>query len=184
MTNLWLIRHGETDWDIEGRWQGQADIPLNAAGRLQALTLAQQLQRISFSAIYTSDLIRAEETAAVLAHRTGLPLQRDSRLREIDQGKWEGLRLIEIETHYARLYQQHQIDPFSIAPPNGETAAQVLERVGAAVQDIVRRYPKKDIALVGHGFVFALLKQHYESWPKEILWDLIPATCKPQVLSL
>jgi broad specificity phosphatase PhoE len=88
MTCLLLIRHGETDWNIEGRWQGQADVPLNQRGRQQAIDIARSLCHSDIHAIYSSDLQRAWHTAQVLARLKKLPIQPDTRLREIHQGEW------------------------------------------------------------------------------------------------
>ncbi len=184
MTELWLIRHGETDWNVEGRWQGHADIPLNANGIAQAVTMAEKLQWIPFAAVYASDLIRARETAVILAKKIKLPVNREPRLREIDQGEWEGMLVGEIEARYAERFQQRSKDPFSVAPPGGETALQVLTRACAAIEDIVQSYPQEEVAVIGHGFVFALLRLHYQNLPKEKLWDLIPPNCEPYRLSV
>ena len=86
-THLLLARHGETDWNRIGRWQGQADPPLNEMGRRQAAELAERLVGQGISAIHTSDLLRASETAQVVAERLGLTVEEDLGLREIDVGR-------------------------------------------------------------------------------------------------
>ena len=96
MTTLYLIRHGETPWNVEGRYQGQLDPPLNENGRRQAQTTAAQLALMGFEAIYSSDLARAQQTAKALVEKTSLPLQLDPRLREIDQGEWQGILIGEL----------------------------------------------------------------------------------------
>ena len=95
MTTLLLVRHGETDWNAEGRLQGQTDRPLNDFGRRQARQLAEQLAGEEFEAICSSDLARARETAEILAERLGLPVELDPDLREKDWGNWEGLTAVE-----------------------------------------------------------------------------------------
>lgn len=129
MTQLILIRHGETDWNVEGRWQGQADVPLNERGRAQAVQLAQELKDDGIDAIYSSDLIRALETAEKLSEATKLSVQIDRRLREIHQGEWQGMLVSEIQTRYADRFARRRDDPLHIAPPGGETVAQVKTRV-------------------------------------------------------
>src|SRR5947199_3660663 len=91
MATLLLIRHGETDWNAEHRWQGHADVPLNARGREQAKALAEELAPEGIDAIYASDLSRARDTAEIVGERLGVPVVLDPDLREIDVGSREGL---------------------------------------------------------------------------------------------
>jgi broad specificity phosphatase PhoE len=95
VTKLLLVRHGETDWNAEGRLQGQTDRPLNDFGRRQARRLAEQLEGEELQAIYSSDLARARETAEIVSERLGLPVELDADLREKDWGTWEGLTAVE-----------------------------------------------------------------------------------------
>src|SRR5690242_8849001 len=95
MTTLLLVRHGETDWNADGRLQGQTDRPLSEYGRRQARQLAEELADDEIDAIYASDLSRARETAEIVGERLGLPVALDSDLREKDWGTWEGLTSVE-----------------------------------------------------------------------------------------
>ena len=95
MTTLLLVRHGETDWNADGRLQGQTDRPLSEFGRGQARQLAEELADEELEAIYASDLARACETAAIVGERLGLPVVLDPDLREKDWGTWEGLTAVE-----------------------------------------------------------------------------------------
>jgi broad specificity phosphatase PhoE len=90
VTTLLLVRHGETDWNAEGRLQGHTDMPLNDLGRRQARALADELAGDGIEAVYSSDLARASETAEIVAERLGLPVGLDPDLREKDWGTWEG----------------------------------------------------------------------------------------------
>ncbi len=174
MTRFILIRHGETDWNIEGRWQGQADVPLNARGREQAAKLARSLSETSIAAIYSSDLSRARETAERLAQVSGLQVCIDPRLREIHQGEWQGQLFTDIQAKYADEFHQRKKHPMSMAPPGGETAFQVRERVLGAIQDIGHKHLGRTVAIVSHGFAIAVLLAHYQNVPIEQVWDLIP----------
>src|SRR5437667_11321226 len=100
MTTLLLARHGETDWNREGRWQGWADPPLNEAGREQARALAEQLRTMPFDAVYSSDLRRAHETAEIVGRPHHVPIRVDRDLREIDIGSWSGLTRAEIDVQF------------------------------------------------------------------------------------
>ena len=95
MTTLLLVRHGETDWNAEGRLQGHTDRPLSDYGRRQARRLAEELEGEELEAIYSSDLARARETAEIVGERLGLPTVFDPDLREKDWGTWEGLDAVE-----------------------------------------------------------------------------------------
>jgi alpha-ribazole phosphatase len=174
MSRLILIRHGETDWNTEGRWQGQADVALNATGWSQAQHIAHSLERAGITAVYSSDLQRARQTAQTLADAIGLPVFLDSHLREIHQGEWQGLLFSEIQRRYAQAYQDQRRDPLNFAPPGGEPVAQVRERVLAATQEIIRRHPDATVAVVSHGFVLAVLITQLRELPFAQVWDLIP----------
>jgi broad specificity phosphatase PhoE len=140
MTTLLVARHGETDWNREGRWQGWADPPLNDTGRAQARRLAEELRETAFDAVYSSDLRRAFETAEILAAPHGAPVVADAGLREIDVGSWSGLTRSEIEARFPDGKR-----------PDGETHEQHGTRVRAAVVRIAREHLGERILLVTHG---------------------------------
>ena len=149
MTELLLVRHGETDWNRERRFQGHADPPLNQAGRVQARELAKSLAGEGIDAIYTSDLRRARETAEIVAARVGSDVVALRELREIDVGDWQGLTWPEIEERHpdgaARWHRDgHGWD-------GGETYDQLRERIVAALRVIAERHPRQRVLVVGHG---------------------------------
>ena len=140
MTDILIARHGETDWNREGRWQGWADPPLNDTGRAQARELAEELRQLPFDAVYSSDLKRAHETALIVAEPHGVPVVVDQGLREIDIGSWSGLTRSEI----------HERFPDG-ARPDGESHEQHFARTREAVLRIARANDGKRILIVGHG---------------------------------
>ena len=140
MTTILLARHGETDWNREGRWQGWADPPLNDTGREQARRLAGELRPMRFDAVYSSDLRRAHETAEILAAPHGAPVVVDTGLREIDVGSWSGLTRAEIAEQFPDGRR-----------PDGETHEEHGARVREAVARIARAHLGGRILLVGHG---------------------------------
>lgn len=161
MTTLWLVRHGETDWNREGRWQGQAPHAptLNVTGRAQALGLAMQLQGRDFAAIYTSDLQRAQDTARTLAHQVAAPLYFEPRLREMNLGVWEGMLTEELTRRYPSELREREVNPLTARPPGGgETVAEVVTRVRAAADDIAQRHASASVVLVSHGLALAALR--------------------------
>jgi broad specificity phosphatase PhoE len=174
MTRLYLVRHGETDWNLEGRWQGQTDVPLNGRGRLQAEQTAAWLADEGLAAVYTSDLKRAVETARLIAEPHGVQVIVDPRLRETNLGKWEGMLLGEIEAKYEKEFEARRSDPFRMAPPGGENAHQVQERVLAAIHEIVERHPDGRAAVISHGYALATVRSHFLKLPIEQLRELVP----------
>ncbi len=184
MTRLLLIRHGETDWNREGRYQGQSDVPLNAAGREQAWQLAEALRGTPLHAIYSSDLLRARETADALACATGAPLRLDPRLREVGLGKWEGRLFSDIQRLYPDLLRQRQQDPLHFAPPGGESVIDLMGRLMSAVRDITDLHPHGHVALVSHGFALAVIRVSLNDHPVERVWDLVPRNAETQWLEV
>jgi broad specificity phosphatase PhoE len=159
MTHLILIRHGETDWNVEGRYQGQADPPLNHRGLAQAHQLAVSLRDVPLDVLVTSPLSRAYQTAAILAEILGgLPLHVDPRLMEIHQGDWQTRLRSEIEALYPDLFQRWETEPWEITPPGGEHLRQVQARVYAALDDLLAQYQGQTIGLVTHRIPIALIK--------------------------
>jgi len=156
-TRIIAIRHGETDWNVATRIQGQLDIALNDAGRRQARRLADALSGEGLDAVYSSDLARARETAQAVAGKTGLELSTDSGLRERGFGVFEGLTFAEIEQRYpddARRWRQR--DPH-FGPGGGETLAAFFKRVVASVVALAARHRGQHIAVVAHGGVLDAL---------------------------
>ncbi len=184
MTRLILIRHGETDWNVEGRWQGQIDVPLNAKGKQQARAVAKSLREVPIDAIYASDLQRALSTAQEIARLKGLQVQTDARLREIHQGAWQGMLVKDIEARYAQRFAQRQHNPLTVAPPGGETVAQVKQRVVAAVEDIIQNHPHQTVVIVSHGFALAVILAHFQGRPIEDVWTMIPENGTPRVIDI
>jgi len=174
MTHLYLIRHGQTDWNLEGRWQGHADVPLNKNGRLQAAEIALSLASADLAAIYSSDLQRALDTAQAISAAAALEVQIDPRLREIHQGDWQGMLADDIERRYGELLRQRKTDPLSVAPPGGESVQQVRDRVIEAIEEIRQRHPHERVAVVSHGFALAVVQVHYLEHPLSKVWELIP----------
>ena len=164
-TRLLLARHGETDWNRLGRWQGQADPPLNDSGRRQALALGASLKTSVLAAVYSSTLKRASETAQVVAAQHRLNVCRDPRLNEIDLGDWEGLTRKEISVRYADLLRAWEADPCSVRPPHGETIADLEERVLAVMREIARAYPGETVCVVGHKISNGVIRSRYLGLP-------------------
>jgi probable phosphoglycerate mutase len=157
-TRIIAIRHGETAWNVDTRIQGQLDIPLNETGRWQAQRLARALAaREPIHAIYTSDLLRAWETARTVSESTGAPLATDEGLRERGFGVFQGKTFLEIEaTRPDDALRWRKRDPLW-APEGGESLSQMRDRVQGTLNTLAARHPGELIALVAHGGVMDLL---------------------------
>jgi probable phosphoglycerate mutase len=149
VTTLLLVRHGETDWNRERRWQGHADRPLNERGRQQARALAAELADRPIDAVYSSDLLRARETAEIVAADLGLAVYIDPGLREVDVGSWSGLSHSEIETNDPEGFRRWQEGGKGWY--RGESYEEMGGRVVAAVVALAAAHPGERLLVVTHG---------------------------------
>lgn len=156
-TRVVAIRHGETDWNVGTRIQGQLDIPLNATGRWQAGRLAQALADEGLTRVYSSDLQRARQTADALAGVVGLPVHEDAGLRERGFGTFEGQTWAEIEARWPVESERWRRRDPAFGPPGGETLAAFYERCIAAATRLAQAHPGEVLALVAHGGVLDCL---------------------------
>lgn len=151
MLRLLLLRHGETDWNASGRYQGQQDIPLNAAGRRQAADLARRLADRPLRAIHSSELARAWETALAVGEVQGAEVHAEPRLRELGFGAWEGLTYRQIGERDPEGLARWNADRVNLAPPDGESLGAMAHRLCELIAEIRSAYDEGTIALVSHG---------------------------------
>ena len=149
MTTLLLARHGETDWNRDGRWQGLSDTRLNDLGREQAQALAAGLDD-AVDVVYSSDLARARETAEIVAARLGLELRLDPRLRERGFGAWEGLTSTEIEDRFAESHQRW-LSGKGAGADDAEPFAAFAARIHAFLEDAVGQHVGETVLVIAHG---------------------------------
>jgi broad specificity phosphatase PhoE len=151
-TRITLVRHGQTPWNAVGRWQGHAAVPLNEQGRQQAEVVAQYLAEIKFEidVLYSSDLVRATETAEIIGKYLGKEVLVDARFREMDAGEWQGLTVDEIKAWDGGRFEKMLSDPYNIARPSGECYYDQEVRAYEAVQDLLAAYPDQHIMVVAH----------------------------------
>ncbi|MBP3964046.1 histidine phosphatase family protein [Paenibacillus lignilyticus] len=152
MTRIGLIRHGITDWNVEGRAQGQSDIPLNETGRLQALALAERLRNEPWDIIYSSDLSRAKETADIVAGFMGLTVLTDRRLREMYKGEMEGTTL----TERIQKWGERWLD----LAPGQEDDDSIISRGTSFISEAAETYRGKNILVISHGVLIGSTIQH------------------------
>jgi 2,3-bisphosphoglycerate-dependent phosphoglycerate mutase len=157
LTRLCLIRHGETDWNAEGRLQGWLDIPLNALGMRQAEAAAAALVTHPFDALYSSDLSRARMTADAIAARLQLPLRSEPRLRERQLGLLQGLLPAEADVQFAAAYGRLKARRPDYAPPEGEHIDAFAQRVGAVLAEVLEQHAGQTALAVAHGGVLDMM---------------------------
>lgn len=156
---IYLIRHGQTDWNAQGKIQGSTDIELNETGRWQAACLARGMERRPVGQIFSSRLKRALETAQIIGDSQGVKVETVEGLREVDFGEWEGLTWKEIEQKYPNEYKLWWENPAGIAPPGGETREE-LHRRSADVVEWILAHARRDLAVVLHGGIMAYVVEY------------------------
>ena len=145
-----LIRHAESSWNVEGRWQGHGDPALSARGRQQAEALARELAGLRLELVITSDLVRAIETGAPIARALGIEASRCPGLRELDVGSWTGLTRAEIAARDAEALARFESGADGAAAGGGETRSALARRAREAFADLSRRSAGRRIAVVTH----------------------------------
>ena len=163
--SYYLIRHGQTDWNLQGRWQGSIDRPLNATGEAQAAAIASRLANLPIKAVYSSPMKRTMGTAQAIAEQHQLPIQYEYDLRERSAGIFEGLTKRDIERDYPESYAQmkHGI----MIPPKGETSEMVQARAVPIFERIIADHPDESVVIVSHGGTIGTLIAHILCLPLE-----------------
>ncbi|HWW89560.1 MAG TPA: histidine phosphatase family protein [Solirubrobacteraceae bacterium] len=150
-SRVYLARHGQTAYNLEGRFQGQLPVPLDATGRAQAADLAERAAAYGFAALWCSPLLRARETADVVARRIGLEPREDARLMETDAGDWTDRSFAEIQAQAPEQFAAFAAGDPDFAFPGGESFAEQEVRVSAAIADVERG--ELPALVVCHGMV-------------------------------
>ncbi len=156
-TRICFIRHGETDWNVARRIQGQTDIALNDTGHSQALAMAFNAAHHEFSAIYSSDLLRARVTADMLAQRRGLEVRTLPQLRERHYGIFQGITAIEGAQRYPEAHACYKARDLDYNFESGESMHQFAARVAATIKHITRHHSGETVAAVSHAGVLDIL---------------------------
>lgn len=153
---VYFIRHGQTDWNAQRRFQGSQDIPLNEAGCTQAQAIASRFAGTKFSRIYHSPLKRAEKTAQILCEHSPAPLVCIPELCEVRMGCWEGMNFAQVKEEMPEEYARYMADRKHVAPPGGESFLELQKRALEAM-NVILRNETEDFAVVAHGAIFKAL---------------------------
>lgn len=168
ITRICFVRHGETNWNIEQRLQGQMDLALNATGEAQAVAVGRRFVGSTATALYSSDLLRARQTAQPIAEALHLPIVLLPALRERHFGRCEGMTLEEISHQYdddARAIQCH--DPDYASPGGGESRRQHQVRILGCIEHLVREHAGQSIVVVTHGGALDVIYRRARQLPLE-----------------
>lgn len=178
-TTIILVRHGQTAWNEPGeRIRGQSDVPLSEEGIAQARATARYIAaRWPLTAVYSSPLSRARETARAIAKAQGLGVHPLPGLLDLGFGEWEGLTIAEVRDRYPDLWRAWQEAPHTLHFPGGESLDAVRERAMAALEETVRRHPGETIALVGHRVVNQVLLCAILGLGNDHFWHVAQDTC-------
>ncbi|QRN86248.1 alpha-ribazole phosphatase [Clostridia bacterium] len=171
MTEIYLIRHGQTTWNNERRFQGHTDIELDKEGIAQANRLKERLRDVHFDAFYSSDLIRANKTANIVAQDRGMPVHILKEVKEIKFGEWEGKKFSEVMGGEQNFKKWHDDSSLKMVP-GGERAEEVLNRVEGAIQHILRVHPKERVAVFSHGGPIRYMLISCLKMPIEMCWKI------------
>ena len=171
---LFLMRHGQTEWNSQGRYQGAQDTILTETGIKQAELAKKYLSRVNFSNIYSSPKKRALQTANIIADGLNIKINIREDLKELNFGKWEGLTFENINTSYKQDYQNWLSDPYNNAPTDGENFKVLLERAGTEINKIVNENPEgSNVGVVTHGGVIIALLVNWLQIPSQCWRSLI-----------
>ena len=159
-TEIILIRHGETEWNSQLRMQGHSNSPLSAVGRRQIQALGKWMENVSFDHIYSSDSLRARETAEAITQYSGDTLQFDQRIREKNLGVFEGLTSIEAREQHPEIYRFFKTGGANYVIDEGESTQQVLDRALEFIEEIRLRHLEQRVVMVTHGGLVRVLMKH------------------------
>ncbi|CAG0927384.1 phosphoserine phosphatase [Thermoflexales bacterium] len=156
-TRIYLIRHGATILSAEDRFAGATDVDLSDEGRRQAEALAVRLADDRLTAVYCSPLKRTVETATIIVRPHDLTPITRAGLREIDHGRWESLRRIDVEAQFPEEYAAWEEDPFTYAPLDGESGLSVMARALPVIREVVLKHTDENVAVVSHKATIRLI---------------------------
>lgn len=183
MLRIFLIRHGETEWNRQGRLQGNSDIHLSPEGIHQATLLAEHAPFQHVDAIYSSDLSRAFETAKVLAVKFNvMPVKTKPELREMNYGEWEGRKIRELVMESPKDFGKFFTDPERCHPPQGETFLECQARVMIGIRDIIAESENKNVIVVSHGAAIRLIIGAALDIPIHKMWAISQSNMAVNIL--
>ena len=172
MTKVIFIRHGQTEWNVTGRYQGQSDVKLTEEGKKQAEKLADNFPVAKVDAIYASDLCRAMVTAETIAKKFGLKVQAEPAFRELSFGDWEGLTYQQIVDKWEDAMANFLQHPDILEIPGGESFPAVQQRAMKRLNELIEKHDGQTIVVVAHGAVLRTMLTAALHMPLQYLWSI------------
>ena len=177
MGQLFIVRHGETVWNREGRIQGHTDVALSERGVEQATRLANRLGEITFDAAYTSDLCRASATASLILQDRDVPFHPTPRLREYHKGAFEGMTEADLRSRFPDEYPSYVSKDLDYAPEGGESTRDVSDRMSSIICEIKERHLDDKVLVVGHGGSLRAAMMALLGMPMDANWRFVFGNC-------
>jgi len=174
MKIIYVARHGETDYNQQGRYLGSTNIPLNDRGKSQAEALASSLSDVAIDSILTSPLLRCEQTAQIISKQRNLPVKVIQVLQERNVGVYEKLTKKEAQMTYPDLWEKNITRVWNDAPAGGETIQQVVKRVHRCLDKVLVEFEENRILIVTHGFVSKVINLYFNrDMSRELFFEFV-----------
>jgi broad specificity phosphatase PhoE len=184
MTTIYLIRHGQTDWNKEKIFRGRADVPLNDHGRREAEALSRHLSHVRPDACYASPLSRARETAEIAVRPHAPDVVSDEGMTDIDYGEWQGLRDADVQKRFPDLYARWHEKPQTVRFPGGESLAMVKRRALASLDRIRSGHPGATVFVVAHRVVTKVIMCAALGLSNAAFWRIQQDNCAYNIIKL
>jgi broad specificity phosphatase PhoE len=184
MTTIYLIRHGQTDWNRDKIFRGRADVPLNEYGRKEADALGRYLSDVRPIACYSSPLSRARETAEAAVRSHSLDIRLDDGIIDIDYGEWQGIPDVEVRKSHSELYERWQQSPQRVRFPGGESLAMVRRRAMASLDRIRAEHPDGTVFVVAHRVVTKVIMCAVLGLSNAAFWKIRQDNCAYNIFEL
>lgn len=184
MMRLILIRHGQTEWNADGRYQGQSNVALSDIGRTQAKFLAERFPVKHLDAIYASDLDRARETAECVGEKLGVLVRPEKAFRELSFGDWEGLTYQQITARWPEESHKLFTAPDELEIPNGETFQALQKRALSKINELCKEHVDQTIGIFAHGAINKTILAGLMHIPLHYLWSLRQDNTAVNILQL
>jgi broad specificity phosphatase PhoE len=184
MTTIYLIRHGQTDWNKDKIFRGRADVPLNEHGRKEAAALGQHLKDVRPDACYASPLSRACETAEAAVRQHGIAIRLDEGIIDIDYGEWQGIADADVRKRFPDLHAQWHENPHRVRFPGGESLAMVRRRARTSLERVRTDVPDGIVFMVAHRVVTKVIVCAVLGLSNAAFWKIRQDNCAYNIVEL